>query len=129
MKEFEKLNIEFDRLLVQTQRFKLTHEQIDAGRWVEMFEQVKEWKGYYGFRFNIYGNEHLIDGKEHFHFDNKAENIHCKIDFEGNILIYASKKEVPANILKDLKYFLDDDIKKVLKTMWDRLNPHLRNAN
>ena len=57
-----------------------------SGYKYEIFSQVKEWKNNYGFKLNVY-KDHLIDNKEHFHFEKRSDNIILKIDFDVNILI------------------------------------------
>jgi competence protein ComGF len=116
----------FDDLLFQTQRGRVTHEQLDKGIRYEQFEQVTAWQMKYGYKFNIYSNDHLIEGKKHFHFDNKEENILCKIDFEGNLLKTKGTNSVPTKIMKELKYFLaKDSVKKIITEMWNSKNPDL----
>ncbi len=120
------INLEkyFDDLLFQTQRGKVSHEQLERGIRYEQFEQVKEWKSKYGYKFNIYSNDHLIDGKKHFHFDNHQEKVVCKIDFDGNLLENKGSKDIPSNIMKELLYFLNKDfIKETLHKMWNDKNP------
>lgn len=59
----------FDDFLLQ--RTKLSYEEIESGKKrIERFVQIKEWKSKYGYKFQAYSNDHLIDGKKHFHFDN-----------------------------------------------------------
>jgi hypothetical protein len=129
MIEDDLINLErhFDDLLFQTQRGKVTHEQLEKGIRYEQFEQFKDWKSLYGYKFNIYSNEHLINGENHFHFENKQENVFCKIDFEGNVLESNGKKNIPGNILKELLYFLrQESVKKSLHKVWNDKNPELK---
>jgi len=115
----------FDDLLFQTSKG-LTHEQLEKGRRYESFVQVKEWKARFGCKFNVYSNDHLIDGKKHFHLDNNEANIHCKLDFEGNVLEQKGNNSIPSNVMKDLKYFLSNaKMVNELNTTWARLNPTL----
>jgi hypothetical protein len=124
--ESNELDWWFDDLLIQVIRGNLSHEAIENGRRIEMFRQVKDWKALYGYKFNIYSNDHLIDGKKHFHFDNNAADVHSKLDFEGNVLEETSKP-IPANILKELLYFMNNSgIKEKLHAMWDEQNPTLK---
>lgn len=126
MTDYNKLDFSFDDLLFQTQRGSVTHEQLESGVRFEQFEQVHEWKSKYGYRFNIYGNDHFIDNKAHFHFDHTAEGIRCKMDFDGNVLESSGKKEIPANILKELRYFLSKPTNRNLVIeMWNLKNPSL----
>jgi len=116
----------FDDLLFQTQRGKLTHEQLERGVRHDQFEQVKTWQSKYGYKFNIYSNDHLIDGKPHFHFDNKEANIFCKVDFTGDILESSGDNTIPSNIIKELKYFLAKErTQQVIGEMWNSKNPDL----
>lgn len=121
----DRLNQIFDDILTQTIAYGFTHEQLDAGRRRDGLEQVKEWKLKYGYKFSVYSNDHLIDGKRHFHFDNAANDIRCKFDFEGNILESSGRNEIPANVLKDLRYFLNKGARRSLDEMWERLNPNV----
>ena len=116
----------FDDLLFQSIRGKVTHEQIEKGIRYDAFEQVKEWHLKYGYKFSIYGNDHFIDGKAHFHFDNISSEIFCKIDFDGNILEEKGKNTIPKNVYNELLYFLSKDHNKsILKGMWNNRNPSL----
>lgn len=123
--ENKRLEFMFDSLLFQTVKGKLSHNDIENGKRYDEFKQVKGWELKYGYKFNIYSNDHLIDGKKHFHFDNKAENIFCKFDFDGNILESNGKNPIPSNILKDLQYFIKKpSTSNLLNEMWDHLNPN-----
>lgn len=125
MNEINLIEVLFDDLLFQTHRGNLSHNQLDKGVRFEQFEQIKEWKSKYGFKFNVYGNDHLINGKAHFHFDNHGQNIFCKIDFNGNIL-ENNGSEIPKKVLDDLKYFLSKDSNKTrIKDLWNVKNPSL----
>ena len=117
----------FDDLLFQTHRGNLTHAQLDAGRRYDQFVQVKEWKSKYGYRFSIYSNDHFINGKAHFHFDNVSENMYSKFDFEGSLLEFKGSKSMPKKVLDDLKYFLKKDgVQKALIEYWNKCNPEMR---
>lgn len=119
----EKLEWLFDDLLFQTSR--LTYEQIDGGRRIERFENLKEWKSKHGYKFNIYSNDHLINGKKHFHFDNIADGVFAKLDFNGNILEIKGN-QIPRNIHKDLIYFLNKKhIQIIVENFWNDKNPNL----
>jgi hypothetical protein len=125
MSEETRIDRIFDDLLYQTSKG-ATHSMLDRGIRYESFVQVKEWKARFGYRFSVYPNDHLIDGKKHFHLDNSEANVHCKLDFEGNVLEQKGKNSIPANVLKDLKYFLSkSENVNELNTMWARLNPSL----
>ncbi len=117
----------FDDILFQTHRGRLTYEQLDSGRRFEQFEQVKEWKSKYGYKFNIYGNDHLIDGKPHFHFDNAGQKISTKMDFSGNVLEHKGKNSIPKKVLEDLNYFLQKESTKIkLISLWNSKNPSIK---
>jgi hypothetical protein len=114
----------FDDCLVQIITFQIPYDDWKKGRRVEQFEQVSEWKAQFGYKFNIYGNDHLQDGKKHFHFENKAGDVNCKLDFEGNILEHIGKNPIPKNIYKILLKFLSSHyIKERLEEIWDDKNP------
>ncbi len=126
MLDFEFLDNYFDGLLFQTQRGGVSHEQLERGIRYEQFEQVKEWKLRYGYKFNIYGNDHFIDGKPHFHLDNAEKGIFCKIDFSGNILESTGNDNLPEKIVKELVYFLSKEkVKTHLIEKWNEKNPSL----
>ena len=47
----------------------------------------------------------------------------CKFDFNGNLMVSSGKNLVPANVLKELEYFLaNGKNKETLNQMWDYLN-------
>lgn len=122
--EFENLDKSFDGLLYQFSKG-ITYGSYKKGLRYHEFEQIKEWKSKFGFKFNIYGNDHLIDGKPHFHFDNEEKDIACKIDFQGNIL-ECKGSEVPSKTLKDLQFFLfQEKIQKIIHDKWNDKNPNL----
>jgi hypothetical protein len=126
MENIEELDLIFDELLHQIIRGKVTHENLEKGIRYEEFQQVSEWESRYGYKFSIYPNDHLIDGKMHFHFDNKEANVHCKLDFEGNVLVKKGKS-IPSRILKELRYFLSkESTKQNLVAFWLRLNPNVK---
>ena len=118
----------FDSLLHYVSRG-ITHEQIEQGVTLLELEKVKEWKSKNGYLFNIYGNDHFIDNKPHFHFDHKEKQIACKIGFDGEIFESKGKTNPDSKIIKELKYFLDkDETQKALKNMWNTKNPELQIA-
>lgn len=123
--DFEKVELKFDELLFQVSKGN-TFENLEKGIFYIGLEQVKEWKSRFGYKFNIYSNDHFINNKPHFHLDNSSEGIHCKISFEGEI--FESKgKELPKNIQKDLIKFLSkDEINLLLKSKWNSMNPKLK---
>lgn len=82
---FSDIDRSFDELKFQLEKG-LTIESYSSGtRYLEL-EKVKEWKSKFGYVFNIYGNEHFINNKPHFHFDNNEEGVSCKISFDGEML-------------------------------------------
>lgn len=122
----KKIDLYFDDLLLQIIKGNLSHDDLAKGIRYEEFHQVSEWKLKYGYKFNVYSNDHLIDGKKHFHFDNKSANIFAKFDFDCNLLEIKGFKTIPANIMKELKYFVaKESIQIVLHKLWDDQNPTL----
>ncbi|MFT6922036.1 MAG: hypothetical protein ACJA1C_001034 [Crocinitomicaceae bacterium] len=104
----------------------LSHESYEKGTRYMEFEQVKEWKSKYGYRFSIYGNDHFIDGKPHFHFDHKEKGIACKVGFDGEVFECQGKESIPSKVLKELKYYLSKEShRSILKKMWNDKNPTL----
>lgn len=124
------INIEqlFDEILYQFSKG-ISYENYNKGqRWIE-FEKIKEWKSKFGYNFNIYSNDHLINNKPHFHFDNKEKEIYTKIDFYGNVL-ESLGNDIPKKILKDLEFFLTDDkIQKIISEKWNERNPNFMITN
>lgn len=119
------LEIRFDETLFQVSKSNI-QERIDNNYIYSEFEIIKEWKSKYGYKFNIYGNDHFIDNKPHFHFDNKQDNLYCKISFDGEIFEIKNNKKLPKNIYKELKYFLSKiENQTILKEMWNDKNPTL----
>lgn len=115
----------FDDLLTQIIKGNLTHEEIEKGIRYEEFQQVSEWKLKYGYKFNVYSNDHLINGKKHFHFDNKSDKVFAKFDFKGNLL-ESKGKPIPSNIMKELMYFVKKESTQInLHKLWDEQNPTL----
>lgn len=121
---FDDLDMFFDDILFQFSKG-VTYEMYEKGIRYEQFEQVKEWQSKFGFKFNIYSNDHLIDGKKHFHFDHKEQGIACKMDFQGNVL-ECKGKTIPPKVLKDLQFFVRrEHIQKLIHAEWDNKNPEL----
>lgn len=111
----------FDSHLFQIEKG-VSHEQLDKGIRCQTFNNFKEWKSKYGYKFHIY-NDHLINGQRHFHFFNKDGSVHCKIDFTGSILESVSGK-IPKNIHNELIYFLNKpNILGTLNSYWNKMNP------
>ena len=122
----ELLNQFFDDLLFQIEKGN-THENLEKGRRYEIFEQLQDWKSRFAYSLSIYSNDHLINGKPHFHFDNKAKAISATFNFDGVMNENRGKNEIPSNILKELKYFLSKpSIQEKLTEMWNLKNPELK---
>lgn len=124
--EFKDLNRCFDDLKFQFEKGLTIESHKQGTRYVEL-EKVKEWESRYNYTFNIYGKEHLIDNKPHFHFDNKEKGVSCKISFEGEILESKGKNEIDKKVHKELKYFLKEEgIQEILVSKWNEKNPKLK---
>jgi len=98
----------------------VTKKQYLAGLRYEIFSQVKEWKNNYGYKLNIY-KDHLINNKEHFHFDKKSDNISLKIDFDGNILENLNNSLIPNKIKDSIEIFCRNN-KNLLINKWNIMN-------
>lgn len=124
----ENLEFWFDDLLFQIAKGN-THEKLENNIRYEQFQQVGEWDLRFGFKFNIYSNDHLINGKPHFHLDHEAQGIFCKVDFTGIVLETTGRNVIPKNVLKELAYFVSKTkIKGILVDMWNEKNPDLKQA-
>ncbi|MBU3823167.1 DUF4160 domain-containing protein [Flavobacteriaceae bacterium XHP0103] len=124
--EFNDLNRSFDELKFQFEKG-LTIESHKQGTRYFGLEKVKEWKSKFGYTFNIYGNDHFIDNKPHFHFDHKEKDVFCKMSFEGEIFESKGKNEIDKKVLKELRYFLSmDRTKELLVSKWNEKNPKLK---
>lgn len=122
----EKLDLMFDTLLIQTIQRGITYEEfIDIDSEDEFFgefQQLSSWQQKYGYKFNVY-NDHLIDDKKHFHFDNKEKNVHLKMDFEGNILEDKGKSRIDRRVHDILKKFLKQkSTTEELNQLWKKNN-------
>lgn len=124
LNEAEKLNRRFDDLLKPILKHDYTFEQAtDPNSMYIELEQVFEWRSRYGYTFNIHSNDHEIDGKRHFHFDNKEAKVFLKMDFDGNILESNGRKNIDKKIHKILKKFLKlPDIARRVNLMWETKN-------
>ena len=119
------LEMRFDEILFQVSKGNKS-EEIDNNFHYSEFEILKEWKSKFGYKFNIYGNDHFINKKPHFHFDNKQDDLYCKISFEGEIFEIKHNRKIPKNIHKELDYFLSKlENQIILKEMWNKKNPTL----
>ena len=123
--DFQTVDGKFDELLFQVSKGN-TFENYEKGVRYIGLEQVKEWKSRFGYKFSIYSNDHFINNKPHFHLDNEANEVHCKISFDGE-LFESKNKEIPKNIYKELKKFLSkNEIQIILKDRWNLMNPNLK---
>lgn len=116
----------FDTFLYQISKG-ISYEKYSNGIRFQTFQNVKEWESRYGYKFQIYSNDHFINNKPHFHFFNNDNTIHAKIDFDGNILEYKTQNKIQKNILKDLIYFLNlKEVKTKIIEIWNFSNPNLK---
>ena len=124
-KVFQSLDSYFDDILYQTYKGN-TIENLQRNIRHEEFQKFKEWKSRFGYEFNIYSNDHFIDGKPHFHLDNKSEGVSCKMSFQGEVFECAGK-DFSSKISKELNYFLSNtNVQTALKEMWNFKNPILK---
>ena len=124
--EFNDLNRSFDELKFQFEKG-LTIENHKNGIRYFGLEKVKEWKSRFGYTFNIYGNDHFIEGKPHFHFDNNEKGVACKISFNGEVFESKGKNKIDKKILKELRYFLSHErTQELIISKWNTKNPKLK---
>lgn len=124
--EFNDLNRSFDELRFQFDKG-LTIENHKNGIRYFGLEKVKEWKSRFGYVFNIYGNDHFIDGKPHFHFDNKEKGVFCKMSFDGEVFENKGKNDINKKVSKELKYFLSlEKTQELITSKWNEKNPKLK---
>ena len=120
------LNRSFDELKFQFEKG-LTIEGHKNGTRYFGLEKVKEWKSKFGYVFNIYGNDHFIKNKPHFHFDHKEKGVSCKMSFDGEIFESNGKNEIDKKVLKELRYFLSmDRTQEIIVSKWNEKNPKLK---
>lgn len=98
-------------------------ENYTTGTRYHEFEKFPKWKGDLGYSFDIYSNDHLIDGVPHFHFTKKSENINSRIKFDGTLIL--SRGKLPnKKVLKLLSSFLKDQtVQESMINMWNLKNP------
>ena len=126
MDDHLKLERQFDEVLFQIIKGVSQEDYNNGIRW-SGFERVKEWQSRNGFTFNIYSNDHFINGQPHFHFDNKSKDIASKISFRGEIFEEKGKQNIPKNIYKELKLFLNSEgTRSILVSIWNSKNPKLK---
>lgn len=121
-----KLNIMFDGLLIQTLKRNISYEefvQINSNdEFYGEFEQLSSWNQQFGYKFSVY-NDHLIEEKKHFHFDNDEKKVHLKMDFDGNILEDNGKNRIDKRVHKILKQFLrQQSVKEEWNHLWNKNN-------
>lgn len=123
------LNEGLDNLLYQLNRG-LTIDEIKSGKiWIEL-EQVKSWKSKFGFQFQIYSNDHLIDNKPHLHIVKKSEGIDCRLFFDGEVYDCKGNRRLEKKVLEAINYFLSDNsIQILLQEFWNQKNPSLKINN
>lgn len=119
------LDIGFDNLLYQFSKG-LTIEQHRRGVVYTELEKVKLWKNRNGYEFHIYGNEHLINSKPHFHLLKKSENFEAKFYFDGELIELKTGDSPPKQLRKNLNYFLEDiKVQDTLVEIWNSKNPDI----
>lgn len=116
----------FDDILFQLSKGN-TITNLERGvRW-EAFQQVKEWKNQFGYKFQIYSNDHFIDNKPHFHLVKESESIDCKIFFNGDISTCQGVNKLEKKVKEALDYFLSKPkIQGLLVDFWNDKNPELK---
>jgi len=111
-------------------------EQLDYGNTIEGlkkgqfwmgFQQVKEWKSKYGYKFHIYSNDHFIDKKPHLHLIKESEKIDCRIFFDSTIYDCKKENKINKRVQDALRYFLSKEKNQTLLiNLWNLKNPELR---
>jgi hypothetical protein len=123
------LNCAFDGLKFSFEKG-LTIENHKEGIRYLGLQKIKEWKSKFGYVFNIYSNDHFIENKPHFHFDNKEKGVSCKMSFEGDIFESNGKNEIDKKVLKELRYFLSlENTQETIIYKWNSKNPKLKYKN
>lgn len=122
----EKLNLMFDGLLIQTLKAGISFEDFleknSKNEFYGEFEQLSSWNQRFNYRFSVY-NDHLINGKKHFHFDNNEKRVQLKMDFSGEILEDNGRNTIDKNVHKKLRKFLQlPDVINELNALWDKNN-------
>ena len=120
------LNCSFDELKFTFEKGLTIEDHKEGIRYLGL-EKIKEWKSKFGYVFNIYSNDHFIENKPHFHFDNKEKGVSCKMSFDGNVFESKGKNEIDRKVLKELKYFLSmEKIQETIISKWNNKNPKLK---
>jgi hypothetical protein len=103
-----------------------TIDGLKKGRIWMGFEQVKEWKSKYGYKFHIYSNDHLIDNKPHFHLIKNSEDVDCRFFFDGNLYDCKKENQIKKKVREALLYFLSKEKNQnLLISFWSLKNPEL----
>jgi hypothetical protein len=124
--QYNDLNRSFDELKFQFEKG-LTIESHKKGTRYLGLEKVKEWRSKFGYVFNIYGNDHFIDNKPHFHFDHNEKGVSCKMSFDGEIFESKGRNEIDKKALKELRYFLSMyRTQEIIVSKWNEKNPKLK---
>ena len=117
------LDQSFDSIIYQLTRGNTIEGLKNHIRFVEL-EKVNEWKSKYGYQFHIYSNDHLIDNKPHFHFIKNADDLECRIFFDGLIYDFKGHGRLTKHAKEALAYFLDSSAnQEILKREWNKKNP------
>jgi hypothetical protein len=120
------LEIGFDELLYSLGKGLTIEKHRNGIRLVEL-EKVKAWKNRNGYEFHIYGGEHFILGKPHFHLLKKSEDFEGKYFFQGEEYSLKNSNQLPKKVKEALIYFLESPtVQEELKKMWNDKNPNLK---
>ena len=117
------LNEAFDWIIHQLAKGN-TIQGLENNRCYFEFEQVKEWKSKYGFQFQIYSNDHLIEKKPHFHLVKKSANIDCRLFFDGEVVDCKGNLQLDRRTKDAIVYFLSiAKNQNLLIELWNNKNP------
>jgi hypothetical protein len=122
--DIKKLDESFDLIIHQLTKGN-TIDGLKNNRLYLELEKVKEWESKYGYQFHIYSNDHPIDKKPHFHLIKKADDLECRIFFDGEIHDFKGRGRLDKNAKDALKYFLENPRnQEILKLNWNHKNPN-----
>lgn len=117
------LNAGLDDILFQLSKGNTIDGLKKGLRW-DSFEQVKEWKLKFGYKFHIYSNDHPIDKKPHFHLVNQSNNIDCRFFFDGTLHDCKCSVNIEKKVTEALGYFLSQPhTQSNLIAIWNLKNP------
>jgi hypothetical protein len=120
----EKLEMGFDQLLYELSKGH-TIERMKRGIKLIELEQVKEWKNRFGFSFQIFPNDHLIENKPHFHLIKNNGEINCKFFFDATLIKCLGIKSIDKETREALLYFTSKpNTQTNLKELWNKKNPN-----